>query len=117
MNPLSCQAIAAASDGGTPFAEATEPTSEAVTRSGVGYGGSVGVPWAGPPTGCDVAARVVRARHRDSTVDPPEPSGSCSTVPVIRYRFGSSPLAAASELTLTPDRAAIADSVSPAWTT
>ena len=36
LKPLSCQAIASASDEGTPLAAATEPTSDAVTRSGVG---------------------------------------------------------------------------------
>src|ERR1700724_3789895 len=51
LKPLSCQAMASASQAATPLAAATDPTSPALTRSGVGYGGSVGLPSAGPPTG------------------------------------------------------------------
>ena len=40
-----------------------------------------------------------------------------STVPINRNAFGLRPLAAASESTLRPARAAIAESVSPGWTT
>ena len=53
----------------------------------------------------------------DTSIVEPEPDGTWRTVTVIRYRFGSRPLAAASASTLVPARAAIAVSVSPAWTT
>ena len=48
--------------------------------------------------------------------EPDEPDRR-RTVPVSRNAFGLRPLAAASASTLTPDRAAIADSVSPGCTT
>src|SRR6202022_3163800 len=41
LKPLSWEAIAFASEGGTPFSAAIEPTSEGVTVSSVGYGGAL----------------------------------------------------------------------------
>src|SRR3954453_5357095 len=38
LNPLSCQAIAAASEGETPYWEAIDPTSPALSRALVGPG-------------------------------------------------------------------------------
>src|SRR4051795_5938224 len=42
LKPLSCQAIAEASDAGTPLRLATMAMSAAVTRPGVGAGGAAG---------------------------------------------------------------------------
>src|SRR4051794_41892770 len=42
LKPLSCQAIAAASDGETPYCEATACTSPALRRAGVGSGAAAG---------------------------------------------------------------------------
>src|SRR5947209_19572792 len=86
LKPLSCHAIAAANEAGTPFAEAIEPTWGAVTRSGVGYGGSVGEPSATVPTGWDTAA------EEDVVAGLPDRRRA---VPEIRTPFGSRPLAAA----------------------
>src|SRR6185312_4283958 len=110
LNPLSCQAIAAASEAGTPFAAAIEPTCGAVTRSGVGYGGSVGEPSAAVPTGCDAAAEDdVKA-----TAGLPD---RWSTVPETSTPFGSNPFAPARDPMLRPARLAIALKVSPGCTT
>src|SRR5207249_4148011 len=55
LKPLSCQPIASAREGETPLSLAIEPTSDALTCSGVGYGGSLTEPAAALPTGCEPA--------------------------------------------------------------
>src|ERR671916_232348 len=50
LNPLSCQAIAVASEGETPYWEAIDWTSPAPTRVLVGTGSAAGTTGAGP--GC-----------------------------------------------------------------
>src|SRR2546430_17053469 len=42
LNPLSCQATAAASEGETPCCAATCPTCDEVSRTGDGFGGACG---------------------------------------------------------------------------
>ena len=81
-----------------------------MTRSGVGYGGSVGDPSATAPTGWDAAAEA------DETT-PAELPDRRSTVPDTSTPFKARPLAAASDAGLTPARDAIAVRVSPGWTT
>src|SRR4051794_28856790 len=82
LKPLSCHAIAAASEGETPCAAAADWMSAAPTRAGVGSGAAAGTTrWAG--AGCD-------ARGGGG-----EPEGSLSTVPVSSTPDGLSPLAAA----------------------
>src|SRR5206468_3916744 len=101
---------AAASDGETPWDAAIEPISEALTRSGVGYGGAVGLPWAGAPTGCCELVLVLLLTKVVVVRGDPV---SRRTVPIRRNRFGSRPLAAARLETVSPALAAIAESVSP----
>jgi hypothetical protein len=104
LKPLSCQAIAAASDGDTPCWEATDWMSAAPTRVGVGAGAAAGTTrWLG--SGSDARAGVGA------------PVGSLSTVPVSSGADGSRPLAAAICDIATPALAARPESVSPARTT
>ncbi len=67
------------------------------------------MPSAAAPIGCDDTA--------DATPEPLDEPASEITEPDSSTPFGSRPLAAASESTLTPARAAIALSVSPGRTT
>src|SRR5437016_3932104 len=99
--------MAFASAGETPLAAAIEEISEELTRSGVGYGGPLGEPSATAPTGCEVAAD---ADVGAAATEPPRRR----TVPLKRYPVGSRPFSAARLATLSPARAAIPDSVSPA---
>src|ERR1019366_1670596 len=71
LKPLSCQPIAAASDGDPPLAAAIEPMSDALTVCGVGYGPEV-VPAAAVETGCETVLTVLGAPERLST----EPASS-----------------------------------------
>src|SRR5918992_1343393 len=100
LNPLSCQAIAAASEGETPWAAATLWTSDAPTTPGVGAGAACGTTvWAG--SGVD-------ARGGGGA-----PVGSLRTVPISSGAAGSSPFIAAIASTDTPELAARPLSVSP----
>src|SRR3954447_10020650 len=93
LNPLSCQPIAAASEGETPLAAATDWMVPAPRRVGVGSGGAAGTTrWAG-------AGWAARGGVG-------EPDGSRRTVPVSSSLDGSSPLAAAICDRLTPALAA-----------
>src|SRR4051794_41972756 len=80
LNPLSCHAIAAASEGETPLAAATDWMSEAPTRAGVGSGAAAGTTRCAG-AGCDARGGVG------------EPEGSLSTVPASSRRGGASPVA------------------------
>ena len=51
-NPLSCHATAAASDGDTPWPDATVPMSSAVTWTGVGFGAAAGTTAGATGVGC-----------------------------------------------------------------
>src|SRR5947208_10482371 len=77
LNPLSCQATAAASDGDTPWLAATSPICEAVTRPGAGYGCAFGTTGATGAAGGRAASGA--------------PVGSFSTVPIRSGSDGSSP--------------------------
>ena len=46
MKPLSCQRDRVGERAGTPLSAAIDPICDALSRSGVGYGGLVGEPWA-----------------------------------------------------------------------
>src|SRR4051794_26856524 len=103
LNPLSCQAIAAASEGETPYWAATDWTSEAPTRAVVGSGSAAGTTvWAGSGAAACGGAGA--------------PEGSFNTVPTSRRPAGSRPFMAAIALTDTPLLAASAPSVSPGRT-
>src|SRR5689334_6771551 len=103
LNPLSCQAMAAASEGETPLAAATDCTVDAPTRAGVGSGAACGT------TVAAGAGSVERAGAG-------APVGSLITVPASSTPFGSSPFSAAMALTDTRELAARPDSVSPGRT-
>src|SRR4051795_10614324 len=103
LKPLSCQAIALASEAGTPLAAATERTAEAPTRGGVGSGAAFGT--------IRVAGAGCAARTGAGA-----PVGSLITVPASSTPFGSSPFMAAIAPTDTRELAASPDSVSPGRT-
>src|SRR5947209_6107121 len=106
LKPLSCQAIALASEAGTPSRTATWPICDAVTRPGVAFGVAAGtIRLAGAGAGAPAAAA-------DSV-----PLGSFSTVPARSIRAGSTPFIHASCRMDTPARAAIPPRVSPGRTT
>src|SRR5215217_7759663 len=103
LNPLSCQAIAAASEGETPCSAATDWTSEAPTVVAVGSGAASGT------TVC--AGSGVAAWGGAGA-----PLGSLSTVPTSSGAAGSMPFMAAIASTETPEEDARAPSVSPGRT-
>src|SRR3954451_3320902 len=100
LKPLSCQAIAEASEPGTPCCEAIWPISDDVACPGVAYGAACGTACGGPLT-------VVAAGA---------PDGSFSAVPDSSGAAGSRPFIQASSFALTPERAAMPLRVSPGWT-
>src|SRR4051794_4410431 len=81
LKPLSCHAIAEASDGGTPFCAAMLPTVDDVTRVPVGTGGAEGD--SGTAEDGDVS---------DVDDSAGEPVGSFSTRPAMRCASGVRPL-------------------------
>src|SRR3954451_24526634 len=93
LKPLSCQAIAAASEGETPLAAATDWTVEAPTRVAVGSGAAWGTPVAAG-AGWDARAGVGA------------PVGSLITVPASSTPLGSRPFSAAIAETGTREIAA-----------
>ena len=103
LKPLSCQAIAAASEGETPCSEATDWTSAAPSIAAVGTGSACGT------TVC--AGSGVEAPGGAGA-----PLGSLSTVPISSGADGSMPFIAAIASTETPEEAASAPSVSPGRT-
>src|SRR3954452_3670758 len=103
LKPLSCQAIAAASEGETPLAEATDWTSEAPSRAGVGSGAAVGT-------------TVAAGAGWDARAGAGAPVGSLMTVPASSTPLGLSPFIAAIALTDTRAPAASPESVSPGRT-
>src|SRR5690242_2645171 len=82
LKPLSCQAIAVASEGETPWAAATDWTSAAPTRDAVGSGAAAGTTVA-VGAGCEARAGVGA------------PVGSLITVPAMRSPEGLRPFMAA----------------------
>ena len=103
LKPLSCQAIAVASEGETPWAAATDWTSAAPTRVAVGSGAACGTTVAAG-AGCEARAGAGA------------PVGSLITVPAISRPFGLRPFIAAIALTDTRAPAARPESVSPGRT-
>src|SRR5918998_762331 len=102
LKPLSCHAIAAASEGETPCCAATDWMSAAPTCVGVGTGSAAGTTGAG--AGSEARAGVGA------------PPGSLITVPATSTPSGSSPFIAAMSATGTPAPAARPESVSPGRT-
>src|SRR3954447_914152 len=103
LKPLSCQAIALASEGETPLAAATDWTAVAPTRVGVGSGAALGM--------IRVAGAGCTARAGAGA-----PVGSLITVPASSTPFGLSPFIAAIAPTETCELAASPDRVSPGRT-
>src|SRR3954462_5391475 len=103
LKPLSCQAMAEASEGGTPLAAATDWTVEAPTRVGVGSGAAAGTTVA---AGAGWTARAGVGA----------PVGSLITVPASSRPDGLRPFIAAIALTETRELAARPESVSPGRT-
>jgi hypothetical protein len=103
LKPLSCHAIAAASEGETPCAAATFWMSVAVTCWAVGAGDASG-------TTCVAGSGVLAPAGAGA------PPGSLSTVPSSSTPFGSSPFMAAIASMETPVCLASPPSVSPART-
>src|SRR4051812_8538070 len=100
LKPLSCHAIAVASEGETPWAAATDWTSAAPRRVEVGSGAATGTTVA-VGAGCEDRAGAGA------------PVGSLMTVPAISRPLGLSPFIAAIALTETRAPAARPESVSP----
>src|SRR3954469_3244715 len=99
LKPLSWYAIAAASEPETPWPAAVWPISPEVVGGGVGDGAAWGML-------CGAAVEPV----------PAAPFGSFSAVPDRSGADGSRPFIHASSLVLTPERAAMPESVSPGCT-
>src|SRR5690242_7859204 len=99
LKPDSCQAIAEASELGTPLRPATVAMSAALTRPGVGAG---------------VAASITLGVA--AVVGTGAPVGSLSGLPAMSIAFGCRPFMKAICWTDTPARAARALSVSPGRT-
>src|SRR3712207_5756689 len=104
LKPLSCHAIAAASDGETPCCAAIDCTSAALTRPGAGAGPACGTT-VSDGAGVDSAAGGVG-----------DPVGSLMTVPASSVPSSDSPFIAAMCDAGTPETAARPDSVSPGRT-
>src|SRR5882757_7499240 len=100
LKPLSCHAIAEASDAGTPLRVATMAMSEEVTRPEVGWGAAAG-------------AVVAAGEGADASG---APVGSFSAVPEISHAVGEMPFIAATAAVDTPLLAASALSESPGRT-
>jgi hypothetical protein len=102
LKPLSCHAIAAASEGETPYCDATDWMSPAPTTPAVGAGSAAGTTGsgAGSPARAGVGA----------------PPGSLITVPATSRPSGSSPFIAAIAAVVVPAPAARLESVSPGRT-
>src|SRR3954469_11199827 len=103
LKPLSCHAIAAASEGETPYCAATDWTSAAPTRAAVGSGSAFGT-------------TVCCGSGVEACGGVGAPDGSLSTVPIGSNADASSPFMAAIASTETPEEAASAPRVSPGRT-
>src|SRR4051812_8236388 len=99
LKPDSCQAIAEASEPGTPLRPATVAMSADETRPGVGAG-----------------LAAVTTRGAAAVVASGAPVGSLSGLPAMSIEVGERPFMKAICCTLTPARAARAVSVSPGRT-
>src|ERR1700742_2967539 len=82
LKPLSCHAIADASEGETPLAEATEATSDAPTRVEGGSGAACGT-------------TVAAGAGWEARAGAGAPVGSLITVPASSTPFASRPFSAA----------------------
>src|SRR5215217_2632251 len=102
LKPLSCHAIAAASEGETPYCDATDWMSAAPSAAGVGTGSACGTTGAGAGSDARTGAGA--------------PLGSFSRVPSTSTPAGSSPFIAAMSAIETPAPAARPESVSPGRT-
>src|SRR4051794_41951491 len=79
LKPLSCHAIAEASEGETPYCAATDWMSPAPTRVGVGCGPAAGTTrWLGSGSGARAGARVPHRSFRTG----PSSSGRGGAGPV-----------------------------------
>src|SRR3954453_21676805 len=96
LNPDSCQAIALASEDGTPLRDATAAMAPEDTRDGVAVGAACGT-------------RVTAGAGWAAPAGAGEPVGSLITVPLSRTPFGSRPFMAAIAEAGTPAVTAIAD--------
>src|SRR5687767_2931535 len=103
LKPLSCHAIAVASDGETPCCAATDWTSPAPRRVAVGTGAAFGT-------------TVAAGAGWEARAGAGAPVGSLITVPAKRTPLGSRPFMAAIALTETRAPAARPESVSPGRT-
>src|SRR3954469_2151852 len=113
LKPLSCQAIALASEAGTPLAAATDWTAEAPTRGGGGSGGGLGgTRAAGVGSGAALGMTRVAGAGCAARTGAGAPVGSLMTVPASSTPLGFSPFMAAiaptdtCELAARPDRRA-----------
>src|SRR4051794_2733526 len=100
LNPDSCQAIAEASEAGTPLRFATVAMSVDVTRPEDAYGAAWGT-------------RVVAGAGCEAPAGAGDPVGSLMTVPARSTPLGSSPFIDATALIGTRAVAAMAESESP----
>src|SRR4051794_24119985 len=100
LKPLSCQPIAAASEGETPLAEATDWTSAALRRVGVGSGAAAGT-------------TVAAGAGWEERAGAGAPVGSLITVPASSRPAGFRPFSAAIAFTDTRAPAARPGRVSP----
>src|SRR5215207_3446262 len=102
LKPLSCHAIAAASEGATPYWAATDWMSPAPTLAGVGTGSAAGTTGAGAGSSACAGAGA--------------PLGSLIGVPATSTPSGSRPFIAATSATDAPAPAASPERVSPGRT-
>src|SRR4051794_16771382 len=105
LKPLSCQAIAVASDDGAPLAPAIEPICDAVSRPGA--------PAGAPLEGTLVAGAAVAVA---GAIAAGARAGIRRRVPAMTKALGARPLAAASDAGVMPLAAAMPVSVSPGTT-
>src|SRR4051794_31708860 len=105
LKPLSCQAIAVASELGAPFAPAIEPICDADRRPGAP---------AGAPVGGTLAAGA--AVEVAGAIAAGAAAGIFSRVPAMTKALGARPLAAANDAGVMPLAAAMPVSVSPGTT-
>src|SRR4051794_9979923 len=96
LKPLSCQAIAVASEAGAPLAPAIEPICDALRRPG----GPAGAPLAGTLVAGAAAALA-------GTLAAGAAAGIFRWVPAMTNASGARPLAAASEAGVMPLAAAM----------
>src|SRR3954454_21481484 len=97
LKPLSCQAIAVASEPGAPLAPAIEPICDADNRPGAPAGAPVAGTLAAGAAVEDVAGAIAAGA----------PAGIRRRVPAMTKALGARPLAAASDAGVMPLAAAM----------